>query len=69
MVKKVFIEGMSCGHCAARIEKSLAKLDGVTSVKVNLAGKFAEIETSKELEDQPVTDAIDAAGYQFVKIG
>lgn len=69
MVKKVFIEGMSCGHCAARIEKSLAKLEGVSSVKVNLAGKFAEIETSKELDDLPVTEAIDAAGYQFVKIG
>ena len=43
MVKKVFIEGMSCGHCAARIEKALSQLEGVGSVKVNLAGKFAEL--------------------------
>lgn len=69
MVKKVFIEGMSCGHCAARIEKSLGKLEGVATVKVNLAGKFAEIDTAKELDDQSVLAAIDAAGYQFVKIG
>jgi len=69
MVKKVFIEGMSCGHCAARIEKSLGKLDGVTSVKVNLAGKFAELDTAQELDDKTVTAAIDSAGYQFVKIG
>jgi copper chaperone CopZ len=69
MVKKVFIEGMSCGHCAARIEKSLAKLEGVATVKVNLAGKFAEIDTAKELDDTSVQSAIDAAGYQFVKIG
>jgi copper chaperone CopZ len=69
MVQKVFIEGMSCGHCAARIEKSLAKLEGVATVKVNLAGKFAEIETAKELEDGSVQSAIDDAGYQFVKIG
>ncbi len=69
MVKKVFIEGMSCGHCAARIEKSLGTLEGVSSVKVNLAGKFAEIETAKELDDKTVLAAIDSAGYQFVKIG
>ena len=69
MVKKVFIEGMSCGHCAQRIEKALGKIEGVTGVKVNLTGKFAELDTSKELEDQTVLAAIDSAGYQFVKIG
>lgn len=69
MVKKVFIEGMSCGHCAARIEKSLAQLEGVSTVKVNLAGKFAEVETAEELDDKTVLAAIDSAGYQFVKIG
>ncbi len=69
MVKKVYIDGMSCGHCAARIEKSLAGLDGVKSVKVNLTGKFAEIDTAKELADDLVQTAIDTAGYQLVKIG
>ena len=69
MVKKVFIEGMSCGHCAARIEKALGKLDGVTSVKVNLTGKFAELDTAQDLDDKSVLAAIDSAGYQFVKIG
>ena len=68
MVKKVFIEGMSCGHCAARIEKALGKLDGVSTVKVNLAGKFAELDTAKELTDESVLAAIDSAGYQFVRI-
>ena len=68
MVKKVFIGGMSCGHCAARIEKSLGTLDGVSTVKVNLAGKFAELDTAKELDDKSVQAAIDSAGYQFVKI-
>ena len=68
MVKKVFIEGMSCGHCAARIEKALGKIEGVSTVKVNLAWQFAELDTSKELDDKTVSSAIDSAGYQFVKI-
>ena len=69
MVKKVFIDGMSCGHCATRIEKALGELEGVGKVKVNLVGKFAELETSKELDDKSVLAAIDSAGYQFIKIG
>ncbi len=69
MLKKVFIDGMSCGHCAARIEKSLSELDGVSKVKVNLTGKFAEIDTSKDLDEAKVLAAIDGAGYSLVKIG
>ena len=69
MVKKVFIDGMSCGHCAARIEKALGTIEGVAKVKVNLTGKFAEIETARDLDDKSVSQAIDSAGYQFVKIG
>jgi len=69
VVKKVFIEGMSCGHCAARIEKALGNLDGVSKVKVNLTGKFAELDTAKDLSNEAVLAAIDSAGYQFVKIG
>lgn len=69
MVKKLFIEGMSCGHCAARIEKALGQLEGVSTVKVNLAGKFAELETARDLNPEAVTQALDGAGYQLVKIG
>jgi copper chaperone CopZ len=69
MLKKVFIDGMSCGHCAARIEKSLSELDGVVKVKVNLTGKFAELDTTKDLEEAKVLAAIDGAGYSLVKIG
>jgi len=30
------IEGMTCGACAARIERGLGRLDGVASASVNL---------------------------------
>lgn len=69
MTKKVYIDGMSCGHCAARIEKALAQMEGVTQVKVNLAGKFAELEAPATLDEKAVLAAIDSAGYQFVRIG
>ena len=69
MTKKVFIDGMSCGHCAARIEKSLSTLKGVSAVKVNLLGQFAEVETEEELTDKSVVAALDMAGYHLVNIG
>ena len=69
MVKKVFIEGMSCGHCASRIEKALGALNGVTKVTVNLPGKFAELESQQEPDEAQLQSAIDSAGYQLVKVG
>ena len=31
------IEGMTCASCVAHVERALAKVDGVSSVSVNLA--------------------------------
>ncbi len=31
------VEGMTCASCVARVEKSIAKIEGVTDVAVNLA--------------------------------
>jgi Cu+-exporting ATPase len=37
------IEGMTCGACAARIERGLSRLDGVASASVNLAAERATV--------------------------
>ncbi len=37
------IEGMSCGGCAASVDKALRTVRGVADVKVDLAGKRAEV--------------------------
>ncbi|HEU4900614.1 MAG TPA: cation transporter, partial [Actinomycetota bacterium] len=37
------IEGMTCGACAARIERGLGRLDGVASASVNLAAERATV--------------------------
>jgi copper chaperone len=41
MTKKIFIEGMSCAHCAKHVEEALKEVHGIKSAKVNLKGKFA----------------------------
>jgi copper ion binding protein len=56
------IDGMSCGHCVARVEKALAKLEGVSVIRVQVG--------SAEIVYDPactpfarIREALDDAGY------
>ena len=56
------IDGMSCGHCVARVEKALSKLEGVHVNRVDVG--------SAELDYDPartpfarIREALDDAGY------
>lgn len=56
------IEGMSCGHCVARVEKTLSKLDGVQVLKVDVGS--AEIGYDPERTPfRTIAQALDDAGY------
>jgi len=68
MTKKVFIEGMSCGHCVKHVEEALKELSGVTAVKVSLEGKVADLELTQDIADEKIKAAIDDAGYEVTKI-
>jgi len=68
MTKKLFIEGMSCGHCVAHVEEALKELDGVKSALVSLEEKTAVIELTHNVDDEKLKEAIDEAGYEIVSI-
>ncbi len=58
------VEGMTCATCAGRIERVVGKLEGVTSVAVNLATEQAAVAFDAEktsIED--VAGAIERAGF------
>lgn len=38
------VEGMTCGHCKAAVERALASVEGVTDVTVDLAEARATVE-------------------------
>lgn len=65
-MKKIIIEGMSCGHCKARVEKALSELDGITSAVVDLEAKTAIIEG--DASDEVLRETIDDAGYDVISI-
>ncbi|NLI61540.1 MAG: heavy-metal-associated domain-containing protein [Clostridiales bacterium] len=68
MKKKLFIEGMSCQHCVMHVNSALKDLDGIKSVDVNLKGKFATVELSKDIDHAMLNEVIDDAGYDLVKV-
>ena len=69
MTKKVFIEGMTCGHCVHHVESALKEVAGVITVNVNLKGKFAVIESTGPVDDDAIKAAVDEAGYKVADIG
>jgi copper chaperone len=58
------IEGMSCGHCKAAVEKALKEVAGVTSAAVNLEKKEAVVTGSAELA--ALHQAIEEVGFDVV---
>ncbi|MDH6245951.1 heavy metal translocating P-type ATPase [Mycobacterium sp. OTB74] len=57
------VTGMSCGACAARVQKTLNKLPGVHA-SVNYATRVATIDAPAELDDAELCEIVGKAGYQ-----
>ncbi len=57
------IEGMSCASCVGRVEKTLAALDGVSDVSVNLASESARISVDEPSRIQNAARALEDLGY------
>ena len=59
------IAGMTCASCAARLEKTLNKLDGVTAT-VNYATEKALVEVPTGYDAQSLVTEVKKAGYTAV---
>ena len=57
------IEGMTCTSCAARIERRLNKLEGVTAT-VNYATEVAHVAFPEDLDPSRLVAEVEATGYE-----
>jgi copper chaperone CopZ len=57
------INGMTCNHCKANVEKNLAKVPGVTSVQVDLEKALAYVEGKPS--DNDIKNLVDELGYEY----
>ncbi len=68
MKKVITVNGMSCQHCQASVEKALSAVQGVASAKVNLAKKTATVTLASEVADSALMKAVSDAGYEPVSV-
>ena len=61
------VTGMSCAACSARVEKAVAKVEGVTSCSVSLLTNSMGVEGTAKTED--IIKAVTDAGYGASKKG
>ena len=67
MEQVIGIEGMSCGGCAASVERAIKAVAGVQSVAVNLAARNATVVFDPVQADMTqLKQAIEEAGYDVV---
>ncbi|MFE4964336.1 heavy metal translocating P-type ATPase [Streptomyces sp. NPDC056660] len=63
VVTDLTVGGMTCAACVRRVEKRLAKLDGVTAT-VNLATGMARVSHPAGVAPEELVTAVEQAGYQ-----
>lgn len=65
MTAEYHIKGMSCAHCKATVEKNLARIEGVTSVTVDLPSGVALVEGKHDRD--AVIEKIREIGFDPVE--
>jgi Cu+-exporting ATPase len=67
MKKVIAINGMSCEHCKATVEKALNAINGVEA-SVNLKKNIAVVDLKTEIDDQTLKNAVNEAGYEAISV-
>lgn len=60
------INGMSCGHCVAAVEKALKSVHGLKDIRVEI-GK-AEFRAPDKVDEETIRKAVEDAGYEVAGI-
>ncbi len=57
------VTGMSCAACQANVEKAVSRIDGVSSVAVNLLSGAMTVNYDTPANKEAIMDAVTSAGY------
>ena len=68
MTKTMTIKGMMCGHCEARVKKTLEELEHVTEAQVSHEKGTAVVKLSAEVADDVLKQAVEAQDYEVTAI-
>ena len=65
MEKIIKVEGMNCGHCEARVNEALKKIDGVSEAVANHDLNQVKLTLTKDVDESLLKDAVVTAGYDY----
>lgn len=68
MTKTMHIEGMMCGHCEARVKKTLEAVSGVKSAVVSHKDGTAIVELEKDVPSSTLKEVVEAQDYKVMGI-
>jgi len=57
------VTGMTCAACAAAVERSVSKVEGVSAASVNLATERLQVEYDDSVDLEAIKEAVRRAGY------
>ena len=61
------LEGLTCGHCVATVEKAVTAVDGVAAAAVELVrGGRSRLVVSGTPDDAALREAVTSAGYSLI---
>ncbi len=60
------VEGMTCGSCAARVQRTLERQQGVSRADVNFATGLVRVHSDGPVDLEALDHAIDRVGYHLV---
>lgn len=59
------VDGMSCGHCKAAVEKALKGLDGIQEAEADIAAKTVTVTyDAGKISRDDLAEAVADAGYE-----
>ena len=68
MEKTMKIEGMMCGHCEARVKKTLECIDGVAEAAVSHEAGTAVVTLEQEVPDDVLKTAVEEQDYKVLSV-
>ena len=68
MKKTLYVEGMMCGHCEARVKKALEALPEVSEAVVSHTDGTAIVTLSAEVSNETLKKAVEDQDYQVTGI-
>lgn len=64
-VRTYTVIGMACGHCAASVTAEVERINGVTTVSVDVARDTVTVTSDRILDDAEIRAAVEEAGYEL----